>query len=203
MSKNNQRISKLQKERLVEYMSANLEFARGQFNRLNSNVHFKEKWESLAISLNSLGGSDKSVEQWIKCWIDLKAAVKKHINNRRSIMNKTGGGSWQEIPRDLNPLEEEILKIITTDAVDGDGYTPESGAPLNESFSIEILEGEEDCVPIKKLRKIHNIMHQQTLQNTKKRASKMHSALLSKIEDLSYQNKLILEKIIKIEDKLN
>ena len=61
-----QRISQIQKKKLVDYMSANLEFARGQFGGINSNNSYREKWEALRISLNSTGGSDKSVEQWKK-----------------------------------------------------------------------------------------------------------------------------------------
>lgn len=50
-------------------------------------------------------------------------------------MNQTGGGSWSDVPRDLNPLEEKILQIITVDAVDGDACTPESGVELPENFN--------------------------------------------------------------------
>ena len=52
-------------------MSSNLEFARGQFSSLNSNVNSKDQWESLKVSLNSLFGSEKTVEQWKKVSIDL------------------------------------------------------------------------------------------------------------------------------------
>ena len=54
-------------------------------------------------------------------------------------MNKTGCGSWADVPRDLNSLEEKILQIITVDAVDGDSCTPESGGVLEESIEVNLL----------------------------------------------------------------
>ncbi|KAI8120493.1 hypothetical protein CVS40_8307 [Lucilia cuprina] len=140
-----ERISKYQKEKLVDYMSENLEFARGKFSGISSNFKYKEQWQLLTESLNSLGGCAKTVEQWKKCWIDLKSGVKKSVNARRKFINQTGGGSWSDVPRDLNPLEEKILAIITIDAVDGDASTPEAGVEFKErpEDSVDILESEE------------------------------------------------------------
>ena len=62
----NQRISKNQKEKLVEYMSTHLEFARGQFGTTNANVKSQGDWLALTTKLNSLGGSNKTTDQWKK-----------------------------------------------------------------------------------------------------------------------------------------
>lgn len=60
-------------------------------------------------------------------------------------MNKTGGGSQTDIPRDLSPLEEQILSIITTDAVDGDSRTPESGF-ADLKFEVTMCISYKNCI---------------------------------------------------------
>lgn len=45
VSENTQRISKMQKQKLVEYMSSHLEFAKAQFGGILSNTNNKEEWE--------------------------------------------------------------------------------------------------------------------------------------------------------------
>ena len=63
-----------------------MEFARGLFSGISSNFKYKEQWQLLTESLNCLGGSEKTVEQWI----DLKSGVKKSVNSRRKFINQTG-----------------------------------------------------------------------------------------------------------------
>lgn len=82
------RISKQQKEKLVDYMSNNLEFARRQFDGINSNTNSKEQWEMLKNSLNPLGGSAKSVEQWKKvCILYLRKLKFTNIHKIKYICN--------------------------------------------------------------------------------------------------------------------
>ena len=56
----------------------------------------------------------------------------KSVSGRRKFINQTGGGSWSDVPRDFNSLEEKILSIIIVDAVDGDASTPEAGVEFKE-----------------------------------------------------------------------
>ncbi|XP_055906900.1 uncharacterized protein LOC129942114 isoform X2 [Eupeodes corollae] len=100
-------------------------------------------WEILALNLNAMGPITKSIDQWKKCWTDLKSGVRKQCNSRKAFFNRTGGGSIGNAPRDLNEFEEKILAIISTHAVDGDGLTPESGVALNTP----IIEMESDECP--------------------------------------------------------
>ncbi|XP_075149071.1 uncharacterized protein LOC142223084 [Haematobia irritans] len=212
--KKNQRISKQQKQTLVEYMANHLEFARGQFGSMHANSSNKEQWETLRNTLNSLGGSHKTIEQWKKCWIDLKSGVKSIMSKRRMFMNQTGGGSFHDAPRDLNHLEEKILSIITIDAVDGDGRTPESGLYTDESMlSIEVIEGDEISLPkdkieepmekVKEIKPPRNTSGASKYNEALHEAREMHSELLSKINAIERQNQLMLQSISKLDEKLN
>ncbi|XP_055906897.1 uncharacterized protein LOC129942114 isoform X1 [Eupeodes corollae] len=150
-------------------------------------------WEILALNLNAMGPITKSIDQWKKCWTDLKSGVRKQCNSRKAFFNRTGGGSIGNAPRDLNEFEEKILAIISTHAVDGDGLTPESGVALNTP----IIEMESDECPEsqpKKVRKPENSGYKSALEEAKM----MQEAFELRFEKLEESN----DKIFKQNEKL-
>ncbi|XP_055911585.1 uncharacterized protein LOC129945732 [Eupeodes corollae] len=140
------RVTGGQKTTLIEFMAENKPFARGQFSSHNSRQNNSETLESLSAQLNTQGPNIKTVEQWKKCWTDIKSSVKKQASEQRAFMNKIGGGSVVDRPRPLSDMDEKVLSIITIDAVDGDGSTPELGieVALNEYDNLEIELDEDE-----------------------------------------------------------
>ena len=69
----------------------------------------------------------------------MKSGIKKNVNGRQKFINQTSGGSWSDVPRDLNLLEEKIFSIITIDAVDRDASTPEAGVKFKERPVVRLI----------------------------------------------------------------
>lgn len=59
----------------------------------------------------------------------MKNTVKKLEAARIKFASRTGGGSRSDpdAPRQLSSIESDILRVMTSHAVEGDGVTPEGG----------------------------------------------------------------------------
>ncbi|XP_055842626.1 uncharacterized protein LOC129909577 [Episyrphus balteatus] len=187
------RVSKTQKQILVEFMYENKAFARGQFNDINCRQNINSTWESLCNRLNSQGAIVKTVDQWKKCWTDIKSGVKKQASAYKSFLNQTGGGSITDGPRQLNDFEEKVLSIITNDAVDGDASTPELGRlevlnENNEAVSVPLDGDVDESEPRTKKKKTTQNTYESALQQ----AGTMHKELVEKLDKIVAQNKEIL-----------
>lgn len=53
-------------EIIADFMSENIEFARGRLTVSNARQKFRELWMDLAKRLNAAGLGEKSVEKWQK-----------------------------------------------------------------------------------------------------------------------------------------
>ncbi|XP_055912751.1 uncharacterized protein LOC129946547 isoform X2 [Eupeodes corollae] len=189
--KRSSRVTGGQKTTLIEYRAENKPFARGQFSSLNSRQNNSETWESLSAQLNAQGPNVKTVEQWKKCWTDIKSSVKKQASEQRAFMNKTGGGSVVDRPRPLSDMDEKVLSIITIDAVDGDGSTPELGieVALNEYDNLEIELDEDEGPKPPKVKKTQNIGYANALEE----ARAMQSSVEQKLDEILKIIKEILD----------
>ena len=54
---------------LLTIMNCNCCF---RFIGISGRENLKEKWKQLADELNSMGGANKSPDEWKKCWEDMK-----------------------------------------------------------------------------------------------------------------------------------
>ncbi|XP_017470296.1 PREDICTED: uncharacterized protein LOC108361987, partial [Rhagoletis zephyria] len=96
-------------ETLVKYMEDNPSFARG-FNKGVHKIDVKQKWNSLALTLNSIGPPTRDGAGWQKVWIDLKGKVKKKIVHNKREVNATGGGVFNQ--QSLSPLETRVANVM-------------------------------------------------------------------------------------------
>ncbi|XP_053387391.1 uncharacterized protein LOC123566238 [Mercenaria mercenaria] len=117
----------------------------------------KEKgqfWRDICERINSIGGSDRSVEEVMKKWKDLKSQTKKKEQIRRKEMGKTGGGGAVNSLRDW---EEKIISVIPSAVIDGlnDGQdifkknaegVKETRVQPSTSETVVQVEGEETVV---------------------------------------------------------
>ncbi|XP_037930725.1 uncharacterized protein LOC119665570 [Teleopsis dalmanni] len=103
-------------------------------------------WKNCAEKLNASGGSNKTPEQWKKCWADWKLSVKKQATAMKRFCEQTGNPPDSKGLKALEGADKEVLKLISEHAVDGDQNTPEAGIPYQQSadsYEIEFLESEE------------------------------------------------------------
>ncbi|XP_049302182.1 uncharacterized protein LOC125775576 [Bactrocera dorsalis] len=134
-----------QKRRLLHLMQQHRSVGRGQYTKPNARKEHEEVWAAVAAELNALGGSHKSPNQWKKCWIDWKSAVKKLHNAHRAFARRTGNLPLQDGPKPLDAMDREILGFFSSDMVDGDGLTPEIGLSTTAEMVDVTIEDEGDA----------------------------------------------------------
>ncbi|XP_067643799.1 titin homolog [Eurosta solidaginis] len=83
------RASANQLSKMVDLLSANPGLATGEFAKLHGKLKYRIKWKEIAEQLNAAGGTEKSVDQWLKVWRDLKSRTKRgsgHIRSKRTCL---------------------------------------------------------------------------------------------------------------------
>lgn len=130
-----ERVSTNQKEALIHYMETHTAVAKKQFLGANGAEILEHQWLKLAGSLNSMSGAKKTTEEWMKCWSDIKAAVRKKATVVRSKYDNTGINGTEPI-KSLDEYSQRVLSVMTIDTVDGDGETVECGLPHLPKFNL-------------------------------------------------------------------
>ncbi|CAG9762527.1 unnamed protein product [Ceutorhynchus assimilis] len=97
-------------EIILDWLERNPEMVSGRGIGPTGKSNLKEKWENLAITLNSLGYTNKSAEKWMKTWTDFKCNLKRKAADIKKEQNKTGGGS--STSKALNEFEERALQLL-------------------------------------------------------------------------------------------
>ncbi|RVE51201.1 hypothetical protein evm_004166 [Chilo suppressalis] len=64
-------------EALLSFLDEHKDLARGRLRSIEAKVQAKRLWEELCNSLNAMGGSTKTAQQWQKVWFDRKHLAKK------------------------------------------------------------------------------------------------------------------------------
>lgn len=108
-------------------MKSNRAVARGQFDGPASHKTSQRFWIEVSEGLNALGGAKKTPEQWRKCWVDWKGAVKKQYVALKKFKNKTGNLPASDGPKPMEGIDQEVVDFFSMDLVEGDGKTPEGG----------------------------------------------------------------------------
>ncbi|KAG7305915.1 hypothetical protein JYU34_008467 [Plutella xylostella] len=133
-----------QKLRLSQLLEADEELRNGKFTATFSKKTASERWEKIALELNSLTGAKKSGKEWRTTWGDMKTYTKKKYAGQRRSMQRTGGG-----PPDIQPeaVDQIILSTISESALSGHSDSQESSArlinfhhePTNDSENVQII----------------------------------------------------------------
>uniref|UniRef100_A0A6P7F9Q4 Regulatory protein zeste n=1 Tax=Diabrotica virgifera virgifera TaxID=50390 RepID=A0A6P7F9Q4_DIAVI len=97
-------------EILLDSFESKPEMVSGRASGPNAKHIIRNKWESLATQLNSLGYTNKPVEKWIKTWTDFKSALKKKAAEIKREQTGTGGGPPSG--KQLTSYEERALKLL-------------------------------------------------------------------------------------------
>lgn len=115
-----------QLEMLLSFMEQNPEFAHVRLIGPNGRKTLDSMWSDLTLSLNSSGGTHKSVVQWKKTWKDKFASIKLKAAEIKNAQNQSGINGLPKV-KELNEVEIRILSVMSSDYVDGDGETQEGG----------------------------------------------------------------------------
>ncbi|XP_066596559.1 uncharacterized protein [Prorops nasuta] len=115
-----------------EYWEVLLNFAENhpsiitnQFVSHHGKKNLRGLWEDLTKLLNSLGYSEKRLEDWKKTLVDWKSKTKAKAAKIRLHQSKTGGGERSFII--LSPFEQRLLQLMGNVAVQGDKGLNEIG----------------------------------------------------------------------------
>ncbi|XP_049315774.1 uncharacterized protein LOC125779176 [Bactrocera dorsalis] len=111
------RVTNGQKRRLLHLIQQHRSVGRGQFRKPNARKEHEKVWAAVVAELNALGGSHKSPNQWKKCWIDWKSAVKKLHNAHRAFARRTVDVTIEdEVIFEVEALEEvamgQVLEVV-------------------------------------------------------------------------------------------
>lgn len=110
------RLSERQKTRFIDLMSRYYKLLFGRFSSAKG-VDLKEnKWGEIMDELNTMG-TEKTLDQWKKCWADLKKGAKEKLTAIQQYRNKTGGGP--QCPTTLTDQDQIIVNICGLEALTG------------------------------------------------------------------------------------
>lgn len=97
-------------------MTRNYKIIFGRFSTLNGAQHKAELWEKIRADLNATGPK-KSLDQWKRCWRDLKKGAKLKLMQIRHYRSRSGSGP--PCPYVLTDQEQIIISICNLEALDG------------------------------------------------------------------------------------
>ncbi|XP_041987056.1 uncharacterized protein LOC121738862 [Aricia agestis] len=100
-----------QLESLAEFLEQNPGIAKGLLRTSQGKMETKRKWANLAISLNSLGGANKTGEGWAKYWAEKKCVLKKQCAQLAASLRRTGGGTADNLPA-LSALDNRMVAVM-------------------------------------------------------------------------------------------
>ncbi|XP_037931354.1 uncharacterized protein LOC119666143 [Teleopsis dalmanni] len=160
------RISKEQKQVLVQHMEEHKDFAHDRFVSDHGARSLNEQWSSLAAILNAVGGAVKDANGWKKAWVNMKSKSKKKVQDYKHAMGLTGNASVGI--KDLTDLDERIIAVMHPVAVQGMEDVCELAmhfeSDISGCYDLECLEegkelpsgsgpsvggNDEGCVPIR------------------------------------------------------
>ncbi|XP_017486077.1 PREDICTED: uncharacterized protein LOC108374608 [Rhagoletis zephyria] len=73
---------------MLDFFWENPGLAGGKFHRLHGKMEHEKKWEEMASKLNSIGGAQKSAEQWRTVWRDLKSQCSSARQEKAAGVNR-------------------------------------------------------------------------------------------------------------------
>ncbi|XP_037929876.1 uncharacterized protein LOC119664469, partial [Teleopsis dalmanni] len=163
------RISKEQKQVLVQHMEEHKDFAHDRFVSDHGARSLNEQWSSLAAILNAVGGAVKDANGWKKAWVNMKSKSKKKVQDYKHAMGLTGNASVGI--KDLTDLDERIIAVMHPVAVQGTEDVCEPAmhfeSDISGCYDLECLDegkelssgsgpsvggNDEGCVPIRLIR---------------------------------------------------
>lgn len=110
-------------------MEQNVSFAHERYEGAEGAKLQKDLWENLTSILNAQGGPIKTIEQWKQYLRDLRRNVKAKAADIKKQREQSGINGFRKL-KTLDNFERRLLGIMTVDAVDGDGESPEIGFNL-------------------------------------------------------------------------
>ncbi|KAF5305411.1 hypothetical protein FQR65_LT07737 [Abscondita terminalis] len=110
---------------LLSFCESHPQLITNRFSGSDGRAKANLLWQSVTSKLNSLGFGEKNVDGWRKTLTDWKSKTKAKAAALRRDQNKTGGGP-PELPP-LSTLEEKLLELMGTKALEGDRMVPELG----------------------------------------------------------------------------
>lgn len=124
MSEDNKKVTKKQKQAMVDFMQQNYMSVMGKFGSLEGKMNKEDKWKEMMNLLNGMVGPTKDILKWKRCWFDMKSEVKKKIMRQRQNRNQTGAAP---INITFSDVEEKIVSIVGKEFMDGDASISEIG----------------------------------------------------------------------------
>ncbi|CAH1111715.1 unnamed protein product [Psylliodes chrysocephalus] len=82
--------SQQQKQQLTEMVTKDKQLLSGKFSNNFTMKDSVEKWENIALALNSMPGANKEWKQWKKTWQDMKCSIKKKAYNNKKPYARNG-----------------------------------------------------------------------------------------------------------------
>ncbi|XP_073841397.1 uncharacterized protein [Musca autumnalis] len=140
MAAKRSRASSEQIRYLVDFMTNNKDLASGKFAKMNGKLESKKKWEELSVSLNSLGGADKSPDQWHTVWRDVKSRTSQKCRESKRQQALTGNREVNEEP--MTDIEMRVVEKIGNAYMEGDESVKEN-VPMEEELQLLLESGEE------------------------------------------------------------
>lgn len=133
MSEDNKKVTKEQKQAMVDFMQKNYLSVMGKFESLEGKINKEGKWKEMMNLLNEMGPPTKDILKWKKCWFDMKAEVKKKLMRQRQNRNQTGAAPIDIV---FSDVEEKIASIVGKELMDGDASISEIGFDNGRSKNI-------------------------------------------------------------------
>ncbi|XP_073828596.1 uncharacterized protein [Musca autumnalis] len=106
------RASEAQKEYLINFLEENVDLANDKFCAVDGAKYREDKWKEMAGNLNALGGTKKDGPD-----------LRQHTRSKYMLIKKEekrSGINGLRKMKQLSEIEERIINITSTEAVDGD-----------------------------------------------------------------------------------
>ncbi|WAR10601.1 hypothetical protein MAR_035677 [Mya arenaria] len=143
MSERKQNWSSRELEELATGHTKHSTFLTSKHGPSSSEAEKKIVLNEILLSVNSVGGNGRTIDEMSKKWKDLKSRTKKKEQGRLKALRSSGLG---EIPKTLilTELEERVLSCIPAVSVTG----IQTGVDTNRSFSKFLGVANEDEVEV-------------------------------------------------------
>ncbi|XP_052122503.1 uncharacterized protein LOC127749221 [Frankliniella occidentalis] len=104
--------------RLMDVVATDKEM-QGDFQGPGAAGRVSAKWETLAATLNALGGAFKTGEKWKEAFNNLRNRAKRQYNDRVRYMGATGGGPPPPQQLGLNAVYQRVLQFVQKEQLHG------------------------------------------------------------------------------------
>lgn len=108
-------------------MEDNYVYLYGRYASPTGNKSKSEVWKQITTTLNSIG-PEKTVDNWRKCFLDMKSKIKEKVAKQRRYAHLTGGGGPSDIQ--LSETEHKLISIFSINSIDGNQQIQELGRSM-------------------------------------------------------------------------